>query len=104
MTERQFPEGSLASKLQKEIAAQAPIAKPDPAAPKQPRKRIDKVRATGKGGTKLQSASARAKIMAHIEALADKTATLEELEKALGVPCRGHLQKLVESGHLEIAQ
>ncbi len=104
MTERNFPAGSLAAKLQGEIAAQAPIKKPDPAAPKAPRKRIDKVRATGKGTTKLQSASARAKIMAHIEALADKTCTLEELEKSLGFPCRGHLQKLVETQHLEIAQ
>ena len=104
MTERKFPEGSLASKLQKEIDTQSPITKADPAAPKPPRKRIDKVRSTGGGITKLQGASARAKIMAHIEALADKTAVLEDLESSLGFPCRGHLQKLVETKHLEIVQ
>jgi deoxyribonuclease (pyrimidine dimer) len=89
---------SLMDKLL-EKAASAPKP-PEGVAQRRP---IVRVRATGEGRSNLQAASIRAKIMAHIATMPNKTATVAELDAALGVSTRGHLQKLIQKNHLEHA-
>lgn len=65
------------------------------------RKRILSVRKTAGGTTKLQAGSARKLIMQFVEAQTAAVVSLTDIEAALGIPVRGHVQKLIETNHLE---
>lgn len=61
------------------------------------------VRATTTGTSKLQAASARTAVFRWIQAQKADAVTLEACIAAHGPGARGHIQKLLEKGHLEIA-
>ena len=65
-----------------------------------PRQKIERVRATGAGTTRLQANSIRARVMAHIPSDAAGI-TVEALDAATGISTRPHLQKLLEVNHIE---
>lgn len=90
--------------LMEQLAAAAAAAQPiEKKKEPTPRKKIVRVRATGAGLSALQPSSVRAKILAHIAAQPNKSATVEELDAAFNTSTRGHLQKLIEKQHLEHA-
>lgn len=91
-----YPAGTIAAELK---AQRTP--EPDPNKPAlRPRQKIERVRATGAGTTRLQANSIRAQVMRHIPSDAAGI-TVEALDAACGFPTRPHLQKLLEVNHIE---
>lgn len=58
------------------------------------------VKYTGAGNLRLQAGSGRSKVLAVVKAAENQTATLAEIDAALGRECRGYVQKLIDSGFL----
>lgn len=100
-----FQPGTMAHQL---WVATRSIAKPDrkakvERAPSAPKTKLLAVRATFAGTSKPQSGSQRTEVLLHVQdkkLYPDNTATVEQIERALGYPVRGHLQKLLEKNHL----
>jgi hypothetical protein len=104
-----YREGSLSHRLHAEISGQQPIAARPKAADKPAEERAQRVvircvRATFAGTSKPQSASLRNQVLLHIQAAPEHTCTVEALEGHFRVPVRGHLQKLIEKGHLALVE
>ena len=95
-----FPPGTLAAQL---WAATQAAQRITPAA-NAPRRLITRVRAVEGGGTRLHAGSRRRAVLSWIESRPGRTASIEEIEGALGAGARGDVQKLIAAGHLEAAQ
>jgi hypothetical protein len=95
-----FKEGTLAAKLAEEANGVAPIQVAEEGAKRAPK--VNSVKATGCGTSKMQETSKRAQILAWIAAQPNKTATVWEIESHFDLNSRGYLQKLIEVGHLEV--
>jgi hypothetical protein len=95
-----YAPGSISHRLHEAVHAQQPIAPRPAGAPAPARVTLHCVRATGTGTSRLQAASIRAAVLARIAAAPDATATVEALEEHFRHPVRGHLQKLLEKGHI----
>lgn len=92
-----YPEGTVAAELKKQRRAEPTEDQKAPA----PRAKIEKVRATGEGTSKLQSTSVRAAILSHIPST-EAGITVEALDAICGRNTRPHLQKLLEKNHIEV--
>jgi len=79
----------------------APAAEPrEPGAPK---RRFEGVRFSPLGVSSVRESSQRGQVLAAIKASAPGVALIDALDKQLGFPTRGHVQKLLDKGHVEIA-
>jgi hypothetical protein len=98
-----FQPGSLAAQL---FAAQEAASKIEPRPKKEPsgekRAKIAKVKATHAGKSKPQAGSLRCAVLNWIHAQPEGIADVDAMEKALGYPVRGHVQKLIEKDHLTV--
>lgn len=104
-----YAEGTMSHALHEEIARQAPIApRPKKAElpPEQqaPRVTLDRVRATNAGTSRVQEGSVRGAVLRAVRAAPGGVITVLALEELLKQPVRGHLQKLIEKGHVEPVQ
>jgi hypothetical protein len=105
-----YKEGTMSYELYEAVHKQEPIvprikaseATPDKPAPK--RLVINKVKATFAGTSKMQSGSVRAAVLKFVQESPDNTATVEAIDAAIGQPCRGHLQKLLEKNHIAVVE
>ncbi len=95
--------GSLAHQLWIAALAAKPIeprAKPAPGDPST-RKRFEFVRPSAdEPRSKLHAASERRRVMDWVAARLEQPTAMSELEEAFGRSVRGHVQKLVVTGHL----
>ena len=66
------------------------------------RKPADKVRATFSGKSKPQEGSTRGKVLRAIQDAEHHTITQLDLDALLGARTRGFVQKLIETGHVEL--
>lgn len=73
-----------------------PTAKPSKA-----RAKFTKVRALTTGTSRLQAASVRSAVFAAIQAAGEPGVTMEALDKKFPPTARGHVQKLLASGHVK---
>lgn len=110
LTGNPFPFGSMEHQLY--IAAEASRAE---AAPKRVkaikareltarplRKPADKIRATFTGTSKPQANSIRGQVLRAIQASEGHIVTQQDLDAHMGMPTRSFVQKLIETGHLEL--
>ena len=98
---------ALAQELQKDCEMIAKLKqeqkqKKKERTPAAERRRVTAVRAVDGGKSTLHRNSARNKVLTEIEKAGDEFVTVAELEERLLLKVRGHIQKLLESGHLEI--
>lgn len=71
------------------------------------RARVDAVQLSEKPGTtKVQANSLRGQILAWLQKQPEWRATVEKMESksGLNMPCRGHIQKLLEGGHISVVE
>lgn len=101
-----YPMGSLAHQLW----ATARLCKPIQPRPKEPpkepgaaRRRFEAVRYNGAGFSAVRADSTRGKVLAAIKAAAPGIVKIDDLDKQLGLSTRGHVQKLLDKHHVEIA-
>lgn len=100
-----FKPGTLAHQLWIATQAMKPIEpRPKRQPSSEPRKKILAVRATGAGESKPHASSRRRAVLEFVRSRENGTATLAEIDAHFGEPCRGHVQKLIEKNHLELAQ
>jgi hypothetical protein len=66
------------------------------------RKPADKIRATFAGKTKLQDGSTRGNVLRIIQEAEAHTMTQAALDAVVGAPTRSFVQKLIETGHVEL--
>lgn len=104
-----YAEGTMSHDLYEEIAAQKPIVpRPKKAElpPEQqvPRQTLDRVRAVPGGTSKVQEGSMRGAVLRAVRSAPGGVTTVLALEELLKQPVRGHLQKLIEKGHIEPVQ
>jgi hypothetical protein len=97
-----YKPGTLTHALHEACAATEPIAPLAAQTVRPKRITIQRIRATGTGQSKPQAASARRAVLDWIAAQPEASATVADLEAHFAAPCRGHVQKLVEKGHLEV--
>lgn len=98
-----FTPGSLADQLDKASIHALPIvprAKKAAAAPAVPRSALMFVRSTGAGKSKVQAASVRGAVLAHIVASAGVPVAVAELDAKFNCNTKGFLQKLIEMNHV----
>lgn len=111
--ENPYKPGTMAHRLWFATRESQPITpkpkKParDPNAPRTRRPRIDAVQLNeAPGHTKLQANSLRSKVVEWLKTQPNWNATIAHMESKQGLkmPCRGHVQKLLEGGHLSVVQ
>lgn len=104
-----YAEGTMSHDLYAEIAAQQPIT-PRPKKAELPpeqqvaRVTLDRVRAVPGGSSRVQEGSMRGAVLRAVRAAPGGVITVLALEELLKQPVRGHLQKLIEKGHVEPVQ
>lgn len=106
-----YPAGSKRAELWERVrkspkpVQRPPVVQREAGAPRSAK--VTAVKLTGAGRTKLQASSVRAAVLSGIVTLAAETedgrVTIEALAKHCGVEVRGHVQKLIVTGHVESA-
>lgn len=94
-----YPAGTLLRQLADEIEERTEPR--SPATEKVTRRKFTRIRATGRGTSKMQAGSDRYRVYCAIQAAGGAGITYAELDEKLGLVSRGHVQKLIDKDHVE---